>query len=53
MVKVGDSIPNEILFEKNPGDKVEIATEIGSGDAIIIGVPAAFSELLNWQADKE
>jgi hypothetical protein len=45
MVKVGDSIPSIQLVEKNPHDEVNIATEIGSGNAVIIGVPAAFSEL--------
>jgi len=44
MVKVGDSIPSIQLVEKNPHDEVNIATEIGSGNAVIIGVPAAFSE---------
>lgn len=43
MVNVGDKIPEGTLFEKDPGDKVDIAEQIGSGDALIIGVPAAFS----------
>ncbi len=43
MVQVGDSIPSIELVEKNPHDHVNIATEIGSGNAVIIGVPAAFS----------
>jgi 2-Cys peroxiredoxin 5 len=43
MVKVGDSIPNVELNEKDPGTKVNLATEFGSGSGIIIGVPAAFS----------
>jgi len=41
MVKVGDSIPDIDLYEKNPGDKVNLSKELGSG--LIIGVPAAFS----------
>lgn len=43
MVKVGDSIPSIELSEGNPGEKVNLATELGSGSGIIIGVPAAFS----------
>ncbi|TGO57123.1 hypothetical protein BCON_0069g00170 [Botryotinia convoluta] len=43
MVKVGDSIPTVELAEGNPGQKVNIAAEIGEGSGIIIGVPAAFS----------
>lgn len=42
MVKVGDSIPNIDLVEGNPGNKVNLSQELGSG--LIIGVPAAFSE---------
>jgi 2-Cys peroxiredoxin 5 len=44
MVKVGDSIPSIELVEGNPGNKVNLATELASGPGIIIGVPAAFSE---------
>ncbi|KAF8849106.1 Redoxin [Acephala macrosclerotiorum] len=43
MVKAGDSIPNVELFEKEPGNKVNLAEEFGSGNGLIIGVPAAFS----------
>lgn len=43
MVQVGDSIPSIELTEGNPGAKVNLSTEIGSGNALIIGVPAAFS----------
>jgi 2-Cys peroxiredoxin 5 len=41
MVKVGDSVPNIDLVEGNPGNKVNLSKELGSG--LIIGVPAAFS----------
>ncbi|KAG9247419.1 Redoxin [Calycina marina] len=43
MVAVGDSIPSIELTEGNPGANVNLATEIGGGKALIIGVPAAFS----------
>ncbi|CAL3965619.1 hypothetical protein PZA11_002525 [Diplocarpon coronariae] len=43
MVKVGDSIPSIPLVENAPDNTVDLAAEIGSGSAIIIGVPAAFS----------
>lgn len=43
MVQVGDSIPSVELREKDPGTKVNLAEEFGSGSGIIIGVPAAFS----------
>lgn len=46
MVKVGDSIPNVELTEGNPGGKVNLATELASGEGIIIGVPAAFSKMI-------
>ena len=42
MVKVGDSIPSVDLFENNPGNKVNLAQELGDG--VIVGVPAAFSK---------
>jgi 2-Cys peroxiredoxin 5 len=43
MVKVGDSIPSIDLVEGNPGNKINLANELGSG--LIIGVPAAFSKI--------
>jgi hypothetical protein len=43
MVKVGDSIPSIELQEGQPGNNVDLSKELGSGDGIIIGVPAAFS----------
>jgi hypothetical protein len=43
MVKAGDSIPDVELTEGNPGNKVNLSKELGSG--LIIGVPAAFSKL--------
>lgn len=42
-VKVGDAIPNVELVEKSPGNKVNLSREI-KGRALIVGVPAAFSE---------
>ena len=48
MVNVGDKIPSSSLVEKDPHDKIDIAAEIGSGDALIIGVPAAFSVSLSF-----
>ncbi|EPE26237.1 Thioredoxin-like protein [Glarea lozoyensis ATCC 20868] len=43
-IKVGDSIPSiEALQESKPGNGVDLKKEIGSGDAVIVGVPAAFS----------
>lgn len=42
-MKVGDAIPNVDLFEDSPGNKVNLASELGSGKGLIIGVPAAFS----------
>jgi len=41
MVKSGDSIPDIELQEGNPGNKVNLSKELGTG--LIIGVPAAFS----------
>ncbi|KAB5518678.1 Redoxin-domain-containing protein [Coniochaeta sp. 2T2.1] len=46
LIKVGDRIPSAELMEDTPGTKVNIAEEIGKapgGNALIIGVPAAFS----------
>jgi 2-Cys peroxiredoxin 5 len=44
LIKVGDTIPAEELQENTPGTKVSLADEIAKkGDALIIGVPAAFS----------
>jgi hypothetical protein len=42
MVKAGDSVPDIELVEGNPGNKVNLSKELGSG--LIIGVPAAFSK---------
>ncbi|ERF71263.1 hypothetical protein EPUS_05315 [Endocarpon pusillum Z07020] len=43
MVKAGDTIPEVTLVEDSPGNIVELHKEIGTGNALIIGVPAAFS----------
>lgn len=43
-VRVGDKIPDmTCLAEGSPGNKVNMAEEVGNGKALIIGVPAAFS----------
>lgn len=46
MVQAGDSIPNIDLFEKEPGNKVNLAKEFEGANGLIIGVPAAFSVLI-------
>jgi hypothetical protein len=47
-IKVGDSIPSiEALQESKPGNGVDLKKEIGSGDAVIVGVPAAFSKFIS------
>lgn len=42
-VSTGDSIPQVTLFDGSPGNEVNLAEEAGSGKAIVIGVPGAFS----------
>jgi 2-Cys peroxiredoxin 5 len=42
VIKAGDSIPKSSLQEKAPNDQVNLAEEIGSGNALIIGVSSAF-----------
>jgi hypothetical protein len=44
-VAVGDSIPNVELMESSPGNKVNLAHLLQKGKGLVIGVPAAFSEL--------
>ncbi|XXH01395.1 translation machinery-associated protein 16 [Hypoxylon texense] len=42
LVRVGDPVPDlDALHEGSPGNKVNLARELGSG--VIVGVPAAFS----------
>lgn len=43
MVKAGDTVPEVTLIEDSPGNIVELHKEIGTGNGLIIGVPAAFS----------
>ena len=44
LINVGDTVPAVELMEDTPGSKVSLADLIEkSGDALIIGVPAAFS----------
>ena len=42
-VSVGDKLPKANLFEGSPGNLVSLTEEIGSGKAVIVGVPGAFS----------
>ncbi|RQM08346.1 hypothetical protein DH86_00003836 [Scytalidium sp. 3C] len=44
-IKVGDKLPVNlnVLTENSPGNKVDLSETIGSGKALIVGVPAAFS----------
>ena len=45
LIKVGDKLPSlEVLVENSPGNKVNLTEQIKTGKALIIGVPAAFSE---------
>lgn len=47
-VQVGDELPAIKLVENSPGNTVDVREEIaktGLGKGLIIGVPAAFSEL--------
>lgn len=48
-IKVGDKLPVNlnVLTENSPGNKVDLSETIGSGKALIVGVPAAFSELMH------
>ncbi|RDW78238.1 redoxin [Coleophoma crateriformis] len=42
-IKVGDKLPNlDVLVENSPGNKVNLS-ELATGKALLIGVPAAFS----------
>jgi len=42
-VKVGDVVPDVELMEGSPGTKVNLAKELSSGQGVIVGVPAAYS----------
>ncbi|KAK6463338.1 Redoxin [Scheffersomyces coipomensis] len=42
-ISVGSTIPSIPLFESSPGNQVNLAEEIGTGKAVLIGVPGAFS----------
>jgi hypothetical protein len=46
-IKVGDKLPqlSGVLVEDSPGKKVDVS-ELSSGKALLIGVPAAFSKSL-------
>lgn len=46
LVRAGDRIPDlDVLVENSPGNKVNLSKELGAkGKALIIGVPAAFSQ---------
>lgn len=45
LIKVGDSLPtlNGVLVENSPGNKVDVS-ELATGKALLIGIPAAFSK---------
>ncbi|OBA14861.1 uncharacterized protein OGAPODRAFT_9118 [Ogataea polymorpha] len=42
-IKVGDQLPPATLYEKGPDDKVDILKELKGKQALIVGVPGAFS----------
>lgn len=43
-MKVGDEVPSfDGLFEKSPGNKINLAEELGKADGYIVGVPGAFT----------
>lgn len=43
-VKVGDEVPSfDGLFEKSPGNKVNLAKELQNANGYIVGVPGAFT----------
>lgn len=46
LAKAGDALPSVDMMEDAPDKKVNLAKELGqgSGKALIIGVPAAFSK---------
>lgn len=46
LIKVGDKLPqlDGVLVENSPGNKVDVS-ELSTGKALLIGVPAAFSKL--------
>jgi peroxiredoxin 5 len=48
MVKAGDFIPAVELVENSPGNLINLSKEIGTGNALIIGIPAAFSMVLSY-----
>ena len=47
-VQAGDALPDVDLAENAPDNKVNLKKELGpgSGRAVIVGVPAAFSKLV-------
>lgn len=56
LIRVGDKLPqlNGVLVENSPGNKVDVS-ELSSGKALLIGVPAAFSKsklfrLIGWRS---
>lgn len=42
-VSAGDKLPNADLVENSPGNKVNLAKELGTGKGLIIGEPMAVS----------
>lgn len=53
LIKVGDKLPelNSVLVENSPGNKVDVS-ELATGKALLIGVPAAFSKSPFFIVDK-
>ena len=44
-VKAGDKLPNLDLVEGSPGNKVNLAKELGNGKGVIIGKQPPLEEL--------
>jgi peroxiredoxin len=44
LINVGDTLPDlDVLVERSPGNKVNLAREFDGQDGVVIGVPGAFS----------
>ena len=44
-LKVGDAFPTNVssITEDNPGNKIDLAKELGTGRVVLLGVPGAFT----------
>jgi len=49
LIKLGNKLPqlDGVLVESSPGNKID-TSELSTGKALLIGVPAAFSKLLHY-----